>query len=104
MLKSKGTVTEDLVFRDPYILNFLGLHDMYSEPDVETAILNQLQLFIVELGSDFAFIARQKRIIVDNEDHKIDLLFFHRGLGRLIAIDLKLDRLKPLTKDKWSYT
>lgn len=71
---------------------------MYSENDFESAILNQLQQFIIELGSDFAFIARQKKIIVDNEDHKIDLLFFHRGLRRLVAIDLKLDRFKAAYK------
>jgi len=94
VLKSKGTVTSDLVFRDPYVLNFLGLPELYSENDFESAILNQLQKFITELGSDFAFIARQKRIIIDNDDHKIDLLFFHRGLRRIIAIDVKLDRFK----------
>jgi len=88
VLKSKGTVTQDLVFRDPYFLNFLGLKDTYSEKDMESAILNQLQMFIVEMGTDFAFLARQKRIIVDGEDFKIDLLFFHRGLRRLIVIDL----------------
>jgi predicted nuclease of restriction endonuclease-like (RecB) superfamily len=98
ILKSKGTVTSDLVFRDPYILNFLGLPELYTENDFESAILNQLQQFITELGSDFAFIARQKRIIIDNDDHKIDLLFFHRGLRRLIAIDLKLDRFKAAYK------
>ena len=98
LLKTHGTVTADLVFRDPYVLNFLGLPDIYSESDFESAILNQLQQFIIELGSDFAFIARQKRIIVDNEDHKIDLLFFHRGLRRLVALDLKLDRFKAAYK------
>ncbi len=98
LLKSKGTVTADLVFRDPYVLNFLGLPDSYSENDFESAILNQLQQFLIELGSDFAFIARQKRIIIDNEDYKIDLLFFHRGLKRLVAIDLKLDRFKAAYK------
>ena len=98
LLKSKGTVTADLVFRDPYVLNFLGLPDTYSENDFESAILNQLQQFIIELGSDFAFIARQKRIVIDNEDYKIDLLFFHRGLKRLVAIEIKLDRFKAAYK------
>lgn len=98
LLKSEGTVTPDLVFRDPYVLNFLGLKDTYSESDLETAILNQLQQFIIELGTDFAFIARQKRITIDNEDHRIDLLFYHRGLKRLVAIDLKLDRFKAAYK------
>ncbi len=87
-LRSKGSVTADLVFRDPYILNFLGLKDTYSESDLESAILSQLQRFIIELGTDFAFIARQKRITIDKEDLKIDLLFYHRGLKRLVAIDL----------------
>ena len=98
LLKSEGAVTPDLVFRDPYFLNFLGLQDTYSETDLESAILNQLQYFIIELGSDFAFIARQKRIIIDNEDYRIDLLFYHRGLKRLVAIDLKLDRFKAAYK------
>jgi predicted nuclease of restriction endonuclease-like (RecB) superfamily len=98
VLKAQGSVTTDLVFRDPYVLNFLGLKDIYSETDLEAAILNQLQHFIIELGTDFAFIARQKRIVIDNEDHKIDLLFFHRGLKRLVAIDLKLDRFKAAFK------
>ena len=98
LLKSQGTVTADLVFRDPYVLNFLGLPDTYSENDFESAILNQLQQFLTELGSDFAFIARQKRIVIDNEDHKIDLLFYHRGLKRLVAIDLKLDRFNAAYK------
>ncbi len=71
---------------------------MFSENDLETAILNQLQQFLIELGNDFAFIARQKRTVIDNEDHKIDLLFYHRGLKRLIAIDLKLDRFKASYK------
>ncbi len=98
VLKTEGAVTPDLVFRDPYVLDFLNLKDTYSENDLESAILNQLQKFIIELGTDFAFIARQKRIIIDSEDHKIDLLFYHRGLRRLVAIDLKLDRFKAAYK------
>jgi predicted nuclease of restriction endonuclease-like (RecB) superfamily len=98
VLKSKGTVTPDLVFRDPYFLNFLGLKASYSEKDIESAILNQLQEFIVEMGNDFAFLARQKRILIDGEDFKIDLLFYHRGLRRLVVIDLKLERFKAAHK------
>ncbi|HVU59158.1 MAG TPA: PDDEXK nuclease domain-containing protein [Puia sp.] len=98
VLRSKGTVTPDLVFRDPYFLNFLGLKDIYSEKDIESAILNQLQEFIVEMGTDFALLARQKRILIDGEDFKIDLLFYHRGLKRLVVIDLKLERFKPAHK------
>ena len=98
VLKSKGTVTPDLVFRDPYFLNFLGLKNTYNEKDIESAILNQLQEFIVEMGNDFAFLARQKRILIDGEDFKIDLLFYHRGLRRLIVIDLKLEKFKAAHK------
>jgi predicted nuclease of restriction endonuclease-like (RecB) superfamily len=93
-LKSKQQITPDLTFRDPYILDFLGLHDSYSEKDLESTILAQLQYFITEMGSEFAFLARQKRIIIDNEDYYIDLLFFHRGLKSLVAIDLKLGKFK----------
>lgn len=97
--KNKKEITNtELVFKDPYLLDFLGLKDTYSEKDLESSILNSLQKFIIELGSDFAFIARQKRIIIDSEDYHIDLLFYHRGLKRLIAIDLKLGKFKASYK------
>jgi predicted nuclease of restriction endonuclease-like (RecB) superfamily len=89
-LRDEGRLSPDLAFRDPYVLDFLGLADTYSEQDLETAILAELQHFIVELGSDFAFMARQKRITIDQRDYKIDLLFFHRRLRALVAIDLKV--------------
>jgi predicted nuclease of restriction endonuclease-like (RecB) superfamily len=94
LLETEKQITPDLTFRDPYILDFLGLHDSYSEKDLESSILAQLQYFITEMGSEFAFLARQKRIIIDNEDFYIDLLFYHRGLKRLVAIDLKLGKFK----------
>lgn len=94
LLKNKHEITPDLVFRDPYILDFLDLKDTYSEKDLESAILAELQRFIIELGSDFAFLARQKRIQIDNTDFSIDLLFYHRRLKRLVAIDLKLGRFE----------
>ncbi len=97
-LKSKQKMSADLIFKDPYVLDFLGLKDTYSEKDLESAILVHLQKFIVELGTDFAFIARQKRIIIDNEDFYIDLLFYHRGLKSLVVIDLKLDKFKASYK------
>lgn len=75
-LKTEQQISPDLVFRDPYFLNFLGLKDTYSEKDLESAIVAELQRFIIEMGSDFAFMARQKRITIDNRDYKIDLLFF----------------------------
>ncbi len=90
LLKTKDKISPDLVFRDPYILDFLGLSDTYSERDLESAILVELQKFIIELGTDFAFLARQKRITIDNREYYIDLLFFHRKLKCLVAIDLKL--------------
>ena len=98
LLKNEKKMTPDLAFRDPYFLDFLGLHDSYSEKDMESAILANLQRFITEMGTEFAFLARQKRIIIDNEDFYIDLLFFHRGLKCLIAIDLKLDKFKAAYK------
>ena len=89
-LGETSQITPDLVFRDPYFLDFLGLHSSYSEQDLETAILAELQNFIIELGADFAFLARQKRITIDNRDYYIDLLFYHRRLKSLVAIDLKI--------------
>jgi len=83
-------ITPDLVFRDPYFLDFLDLRDSYSEKDLESAIVAELQRFIIELGSDFAFLARQKRLTIDNRDYYIDLLFYHRQLKSLVAIDLKI--------------
>lgn len=91
-------LTQDMVFRDPYILDFLDLPANFSEATLEGAILDDLSKFLQELGSDFCFIARQKRITIDNEDYYIDLLMYHRGLRRLIAIDLKLDTFKAAHK------
>lgn len=93
-LRDEDRMTPDLVFRDPYFLDFLGLSGHYDERDVEQAILRELEAFILELGTDFAFVARQKRMTVDNEDYYLDLLFFHRRLRRLVAIDLKLGRFQ----------
>jgi len=98
LLKSSQQITPDLVFRDPYFLDFLGLKDTYSEKDLEDSILVELQKFIIELGSDFAFMARQKRISIDNEDYYLDLLFYHRRLKCLIAIELKLGKFEAAHK------
>jgi len=98
LLKNEQKLTPDLVFRDPYFLGFLGLSDKYSEKDLETAIIVELQNFIIEFGSDFAFMDRQKRISVDNEDYYLDLLFYHRRLKCLIAIELKLGKFKAAYK------
>lgn len=93
-LKNQDPLNPDLVFRDPYFLDFLGLSDTYSEKDLEDSILNELQKFIGEIGSDFAFLARQKRISIDQVDYYIDLLFYHRRLKSLVVIDLKLGHFK----------
>lgn len=97
-LRDGDHLTPDLVFRDPYVLDFLGLKDSYGERDLEQAILRELESFLLELGSDFAFVTRQKRITVDHEDYYLDLLFYHRRLRRLVAIDLKLGRFQPADK------
>lgn len=94
-VKETNTLVPDLVFRSSYLLDILGLPDAFSEKDLEDAILSQIQLFIKEFGSDFAFLDRQKRITVDSVDYYIDLLFFHRGLKRLVVVDLKLGKFKP---------
>jgi predicted nuclease of restriction endonuclease-like (RecB) superfamily len=94
-LREEDKLTPDLVFRDPYVLDFLRLQDTYAEKDLEAAILREIEAFILELGTGFAFLERQKRIQVDSEDHYLDLLFYHRGLRRLVAIDLKLEEFKP---------
>ena len=97
-LREEDKLTPDLVFRDPYILDFLGLKDTYVEKDVEAAILREMESFILELGVGFAFMERQKRITVDGDDYYLDLLFFHRRLKRLVAIELKLGDFKPADK------
>lgn len=95
---SHGKISPDLVFQDPYLLGLLGIKDSFSEKDLENAILSELQKFIIEIGSDFAFLARQKRITIDNEDYYIDLLFYHRRLKCLVAIDLKIGPFKAAYK------
>jgi predicted nuclease of restriction endonuclease-like (RecB) superfamily len=90
LARKEDRLTPDLALRDPYILDFLGLADSWSEKDLETAILVEMQRFIGELGGDFAFLARQKRVTIGHRDYAIDLLFYHRRLRRLVAIDLKI--------------
>jgi predicted nuclease of restriction endonuclease-like (RecB) superfamily len=98
LLRNQGQLSPDLTFRDPYVLDFLGLSDSYSERDLESAIIVEMQRFIIELGSDFAFLARQKRITIDNRDYYIDLLFYHRRLRRLVAIELKMGEFEAAHK------
>lgn len=94
-LRDGGQITPDLVFRDPYLLDFLGLSGTWSEKDLEAAILREMEQFLLELGSGFAFVARQKRMSIGRDDFHLDLLFYHRGLRRLVAIELKLEPFQP---------
>jgi predicted nuclease of restriction endonuclease-like (RecB) superfamily len=89
-------INPDLVFKNTYILDFLNLSsNYYSEKELENALVSNLERFILELGNGFAFLERQKRISIDAVDYHLDLLFYHRKLKRLIAIDLKLGKFKP---------
>jgi predicted nuclease of restriction endonuclease-like (RecB) superfamily len=97
-LREEDRMTPDLVFRDPYFLDFLGLSDTFSERDLEAAILRELERFLLELGTDFTFAARQKRISIDSEDYYLDLLFYHRSMRRLVAIELKLGKFQAQDK------
>lgn len=90
-----GRMTPDTIFRDPYFLDFLGLKSAYSERDLESAILREIEGVLLELGSGFAFVARQKRMSVGKDDFHLDLLFYHRHLRRLIAVELKLESFQP---------
>ncbi|MBX3626351.1 MAG: DUF1016 family protein [Rhizobacter sp.] len=93
-LRQTGEIQPALVLKDPYVLDFLGLQDRYVEKDLEDAILRELEGFLLELGAGFSFVARQKRIQLDQDDFYIDLLFYNRRLKRLVAIDLKLGDFK----------
>lgn len=90
-LHASDVISTGMVLKDPYLLDFLELQDRYLEKDLEDAILRELENFLLELGAGFSFVARQKRIQLDNDDFYIDLLFYNRKLRRLVAIDLKLD-------------
>ncbi|NLT50344.1 MAG: DUF1016 domain-containing protein [Ignavibacteria bacterium] len=94
-LQQDNKILPELVFKNSYVLDFLNLPADYSEKELETALVANLQQFILELGSGFAFLERQKRIQVDAVDYHLDLLFYHRKLTRLVAIDLKLGKFKP---------
>lgn len=98
MQLSENTDIRKGVFKDPYLLDFLELKDGYLEAELESAILKELELFILELGIGFSFIERQKRMIIDGDDFSLDLLFYHRKLKRLVAIELKLGKFKAQYK------
>lgn len=97
-LRTGGQMTPQMVFRDPYMLDFLDLPAGYSERDLEAAILRDMERFLLELGAGFTFVARQKRISVGADDFYLDLLFYHRHLRRLVAVELKLEAFQPAHK------
>ena len=97
-LNSENKMSTSLFLRDPCLLNFLELEESYSERDLESAILLELEKFILEFGNDFAFLARQKRIQIGNNDYVMDLLFYHRKLKRLVLIELKIGEFIPQDK------
>ena len=88
-------LVEAAAFKDPYILDFLGLEDTYTEKDLEAAIIRNIERFLLELGTDFCFVGRQRRLTIDGEDYYIDLVFFHRSLRCLVLVDLKLGAFAP---------
>lgn len=93
-LREQGQPSPDLLLKDPYLLDFLQLNDRYLERDLEDAILREIEQFLLELGAGFTFVARQKRVQIDDDDFYIDLLFYNRKLKRLVAIDLKVGDLR----------
>lgn len=97
-LRDNDVMTPELVFKSPYFLSFTGLTGMYSEKSLEDNLIVHLEQFLLELGNGFTFVERQKRMIIDGEDFYLDLLFYHRRLHRLIAIDLKLGKFKAQYK------
>lgn len=93
-LRNEHSISPESVFKSPYFLDFTGLKGNYSESALEDSLIEHIENFLLELGSGFTFVARQKRMIIDGEDFKVDLLFYHRKLHRMIAIDLKLGKFK----------
>lgn len=91
------------VFKDPYLLDIFGLKENFLEGDLEKAILTELEKFILEFGNGFAFIERQKRMTMDDDDFYLDLLFYHRTLKRLVAVELKLGKFKPQYKGQMEF-
>ena len=92
VLKPGDAVSPEEEIKDPFVLEFLGLKDEYSESDLEEALIRGLETFLLELGGDFTFVGRQKRLRIGDEWYRIDLLFFHRKLRCLVVIDLKLGK------------
>ena len=98
LLTTDSKMSKELFLKDPYLLDFLDLKDSFSEMDLESAILKELEKFILEFGSNFAFLSRQQRIQIGNNDYVMDLLFYHRKLKRLVLIELKIGEFVPQYK------
>jgi predicted nuclease of restriction endonuclease-like (RecB) superfamily len=98
LLTTDRKMSKELFLKDPYLLDFLDLKDSFSEMDLESAILKELEKFILEFGSNFAFLSRQQRIQIGNNDYVMDLLFYHRKLKRLVLIELKIGEFVPQYK------
>lgn len=97
-LRDAQRMSPALVMRDPYVLDFLDLRDTWQESDLEAAIIREMESFLLELGAGFTFVARQKRIQIDDDDFYLDLLFYNRKLRRLVAVELKVDEFKAAYK------
>ena len=97
-LKSNDRISPDIVFHNPYFLDFTGLKGVYKEKNLEDLLLAELEKFIMELGTGFAFVERQKHMVIDGEDFFLDMLFFNRALHRLVAVELKLGKFKAAYK------
>ncbi len=93
--RPEDALTPEEEIKDPFVLEFLNLKDEYSESELEAALIQHMESFLLELGNDFAFVGRQKRLLVDDEWYRVDLVFYHRGLRALVLIDLKLNKLTP---------
>lgn len=90
VLRQEQRPSPEVLLKDPYLLDFLGLNDRFLEKDLEDAILREIEQVLLELGAGFTFVARQKRVQIDNDDFYIDLLFYNRKLRRLVTVDLKV--------------
>jgi nuclease YhcG-like protein len=90
--EAEDVVTAEQEIKEPFVLEFLGLRDEYSESDLEAALVAKIESFLLELGGDFAFVGRQRRLRVGDEWYRVDLVFFHRRLRCLVVVDLKLGK------------
>jgi predicted nuclease of restriction endonuclease-like (RecB) superfamily len=102
-IRKEKVIVPEIIFHDPQFLRFVGLPTGHSENDLENTILNELTVFMQEFGSDFCFVARQKKMSTERTDRYLDLLFYHRGMRRLIAIELKIGRFEPSHKGQMEW-